>query len=162
MYIIFFKTPIFQDGDVAQWYSIRFACERPRVRSPASPLNFFSITFFFHYIFFPLQHSCLFLSLSLSLSLSLKAEPFLWKPKVCKNQYSFVCALTSLTVLQWQVTVMQYIIQNNKNHWNHIPKTPLAWKKLPKKKGHFAHIGNEIKICGQNKCHHHLSNICEN
>ena len=56
---------------------------------------------------------------------------------------------------------MQYIIQNNKNHWNHIPKTPLAWKKLPKK-GHFAHIGNEIKICSQNKCHHHLSNVCEN
>ena len=56
---------------------------------------------------------------------------------------------------------MQYIIQNNKNHWNHIPKTTLAWKKLPKK-GHFAHIGNEIKICSQNKCHHHLSNICAN
>ena len=34
-------------------------------------------------------------------------------------------------------------------------------KKLPKK-GHFAHIGNEIKICSQNKCHHHLSNVCEN
>ena len=31
-----------------------------------------------------------------------------------------------------------------------------------KKKGHFAHIGNEIKICSQNKCHHHLSNVCEN
>ena len=30
------------------------------------------------------------------------------------------------------------------------------------KKGHFAHIGNEIKICSQNKCHHHLSNVCEN
>ena len=64
---------------------------------------------------------------------------------------------------------MQYIIQNNKNHWNHIPKTPLAWKKLPpppppppKKKGRFAHIGNEIKVCSQNKCHHHLSNVCEN
>ena len=112
---------------------------------------------FFHYIFFPLQHSCLFLSLSLSL----KAEQFLWKPKVCKKRYSFVCALTSLTVLQWQVTVMQYIIQNNKNHWNHIPKTPLTWKKLPKK-GHFANIGNEIKICSQNKCHCHLSNVCEN
>ena len=27
---------------------------------------------------------------------------------------------------------------------------------------HFAHIGNEIKICSQNKCHHHLSNVCEN
>ena len=32
----------------------------------------------------------------------------------------------------------------------------------PQKKGHFAHIGNEIKICSQNKCHHHLSNVCEN
>ena len=73
-----------------------------------------------------------------------------------------MCALTSLTVLQWKVTVMQYIIQNNKNHWNHIPKMPLAWKKLKKKKDHFAHIGNEIKICSQNKCHHHLSNVCEN
>ena len=65
------------------------------------------------------------------------------------------------TAFVWQVTVMQYIIQNNKNHWNHIPKTPLAWKKLPKK-GHFAHTGNQIKICSQNKCHHHLSNVCEN
>ena len=72
-----------------------------------------------------------------------------------------MCALTTLTVLQWQVTVMQYITQNNKNRWNHIPKTPLAWKKASKK-GHFAHIGNEIKICSQNKCHHHLSNVCEN
>ena len=122
---------------------------------------------FFHYIFFPLQRSCLSLSLSFSLFLSLKAEQFLWKPKVCKNRYSFVCALTSLTVLQWQVTVMQYIIQNNKNHWNHIPKTPFSWKKSfkkkkKKKKGHFAHIGNEIKICSQNKFHHHLSNVCEN
>ena len=35
-------------------------------------------------------------------------------------------------------------------------------KKKKKKKGHFAHIGNEIKICSQNKCHHHLSNVCEN
>ena len=73
-----------------------------------------------------------------------------------------MCALTSLTVLQWQVTVMQYVTQNNKNRLNHIPKMPLAWKKLPKKKGHFAHIGNEIKICSQNKCHHHLSKVCEN
>ena len=32
----------------------------------------------------------------------------------------------------------------------------------PQKKSHFAHIGNEIKSCSQNKCHHHLSNICEN
>ena len=30
------------------------------------------------------------------------------------------------------------------------------------KKGHFSHIGKEIKICSQNKCHHHLSNVCEN
>ena len=37
-----------------------------------------------------------------------------------------------------------------------------ASKKKKKKKGHFAHIGNEIKICSQNKCHHHLSNVCEN
>ena len=29
-------------------------------------------------------------------------------------------------------------------------------------KSHFAHIGNEIKICSQNKRHHHLSNVCEN
>ena len=35
-------------------------------------------------------------------------------------------------------------------------------KASKKKKGHFAHIGNEIKICSQNKCHHHLSNVCEN
>ena len=31
-----------------------------------------------------------------------------------------------------------------------------------KKRGHFAHLGNEIKLCSQNKCHHHLSNVCEN
>ena len=40
-----------------------------------------------------------------------------------------------------------------KLHWHE--------KSFPKK-GHFSHIGNEIKICSQNKCHHHLSNICEN
>ena len=58
---------------------------------------------------------------------------------------------------------MKYIIQNNKNHWNHIPKTPLAWKKASKKKAILLIIiGNEIKICSQNKCHHHLSNVCEN
>ena len=34
--------------------------------------------------------------------------------------------------------------------------------KKASKKGHFAHTGNEIKICSQNKCHHHLSNVCEN
>ena len=62
-----------------------------------------------------------------------------------------------LAAFVWQVNS----IQNNKNHWNHIQKTPLAWKKLPKN-GHFAHIGNEIKICSQNKCCHHLSNVCEN
>ena len=35
-------------------------------------------------------------------------------------------------------------------------------KPSPPKKGHFAQKGNEIKICSQNKCHHHLSNVCEN
>ena len=34
--------------------------------------------------------------------------------------------------------------------------------KKASKKGHFVHIGNEIKICSQNKCHHHISNVCEN
>ena len=42
-----FKSPIFQDGDVAQWYSVRFACERPRF----DPRHLHLI--FFHYIFFP-------------------------------------------------------------------------------------------------------------
>ena len=47
------------------------------------------------------------------------------------------------------------IIIFQKRHW--------CEKSLQKKKkGHFAHIGNEIKICSQNKCHHHLSNVCEN
>ena len=41
-------------------------------------------------------------------------------------------------------------------------KNAIGVKKVSKKKGHFAHIGNEIKICSQNKCHHHLSNVCEN
>ena len=41
-------------------------------------------------------------------------------------------------------------------------KNAIGVKKASKKKGHFAHIGNEIKICSQNKCHHHLSNVCEN
>ena len=40
-----------------------------------------------------------------------------------------------------------------KRHWR---------EKSFQKRGHFAHIGNEIKICSQNKCHHHLSNVCEN
>ena len=40
-----------------------------------------------------------------------------------------------------------------KRHWRE--------KSFPKK-CHFAHIGNEIKICSQNKCHRHLSNVCEN
>jgi hypothetical protein len=31
------------NGDVARWYSARFACERPRVRSPASPILSFVI-----------------------------------------------------------------------------------------------------------------------
>ena len=34
--------------------------------------------------------------------------------------------------------------------------------KKASRKGHFTHTGNEIKICSQNKCHHHLSNVCEN
>ena len=43
-------------------------------------------------------------------------------------------------------------------------KNAIGVKKSSKKKGHFAHrsIGNEIKICSQNKCHHHLSKVCEN
>ena len=41
-------------------------------------------------------------------------------------------------------------------------KNAIGMKKASKKKGHFAHIGNEINICSQNKCHHHLSNVCEN
>ena len=40
-----------------------------------------------------------------------------------------------------------------KRHWR---------EKSFQRKGHFAHIGNEIKIFSQNKCHHHLSNVCEN
>ena len=52
--------------------------------------------------------------------------------------------------------VLLYIgIVFQKRHWREK-----SFKK--KKKGHFAHIGNEIKICSQNKCHHHLSNVCEN
>ena len=89
------------------------------------------------------------------------------------NEHSCSCRCTGLPILF--------------RKYYHIPKTPLAWKKLPKK-GHFAHIegsrpkwcissmiysrdtpfwsgtldiGNEIKICSQNKCHHHLSNVCE-
>ena len=41
-------------------------------------------------------------------------------------------------------------------------KNAIGVKKASKKKGRFAHIGKEIKICSQNKCHHHLSNVCEN
>ena len=41
-------------------------------------------------------------------------------------------------------------------------KNAIGVKKASKKKGHFPHIDNEIKICSQNKCHHHLSNVCEN
>ena len=47
-----------------------------------------------------------------------------------------------------------YDIIFQKRHWRE--------KSFQKKRGHFAHIGNEIKICSQNKCHHHLSNVCEN
>ena len=42
---------------------------------------------------------------------------------------------------------------SKKRHWR---------EKSFQKIGHFAHAGNEIKICSQNKCHHHLSNVCEN
>ena len=41
-------------------------------------------------------------------------------------------------------------------------KNAIGVKKASPPKGHFAHIGNEIKICSQNKCHHRLSNVCEN
>ena len=44
---------------------------------------------------------------------------------------------------------------------NAIGVTKVSTKKKKKKRGHFAHIGNEIKICSQNKCHHHLFNVCE-
>ena len=37
-----------------------------------------------------------------------------------------------------------------------------SFQKKKKKKDHFAHIGNGIKICSQSKCYHHLSNVCEN
>ena len=90
---------------------------------------------------------------------ALHGESTLWS--VRWRHVVFESRAFCFTAFVWQVTVMQYIIQNNKNHWNHIPKMPLAWKKLPKK-AHFAHIGNEIKICSQNKCHHHLSNVWEN
>ena len=40
-------------------------------------------------------------------------------------------------------------------------KNATGVKKASKKRS-FSHIGNEIKICSQNKCHHHLSNVCEN
>ena len=35
-------------------------------------------------------------------------------------------------------------------------------KTYPKKAILLIIIGNKIKICSQNKCHHHLSNLCEN
>ena len=34
-------------------------------------------------------------------------------------------------------------------------KNAIGVKKSFQKKGRFAHIGNEIKICRENKCHHH-------
>ena len=72
------------------------------------------------------------------------------------------------------VKILEHISSSNISKLDHIPKTPLAWKKLKKKEkkkrkkkkkgGPFCSqlIGNEIKICSQNKCHHHLSNVCEN
>ena len=41
-------------------------------------------------------------------------------------------------------------------------KNAIGVKKSFQKESRFAHVGNEIKICSQNKCHHHLSNVCEN
>ena len=35
-------------------------------------------------------------------------------------------------------------------------------KASTKKEAILLIIGNEIKICSQYKCHHHLSNVCEN
>ena len=60
---------------------------------------------------------------------------------------------TSVNISYRTTKIIEIIFQ--KHHW-HEKSFP------PPKKGHFAHIGNEIKICGQNKCHHHLSNVCEN
>ena len=57
---------------------------------------------------------------------------------------------------------MQYIIQNNKIIEIIFQKRHWREKRFLKKGGHFAYIGNEIKICSQNKCHHHLSKVCEN
>ena len=50
------------------------------------------------------------------------------------------------------------VIIFQKRHW-HEKK---LHKKKQKKRGHFAHICNEIKTCNQNTCYHHLSNVCEN
>ena len=41
----FLAAALGSSGGVAQWQSVRFACERPRVRSPAPPV-LFSSTFF--------------------------------------------------------------------------------------------------------------------
>ena len=63
----------------------------------------------------------------------------------------------------WSKAKMEHRIMSVACKSDHIPKTPLGDKSFQKKKrGHFTHTGNEIKICRQNKCHHHLSNVCEN
>ena len=41
-------------------------------------------------------------------------------------------------------------------------KNAIGVKKASKKKAILLIIGNEIKICSQNKCHHHHSNVCGN
>ena len=79
----------------------------------------------------------LFLSLSLSLCLSL-----------CLSVSLSLCLSLSLS-LSIYIYIYIYI-----NYIYNIPKTPLAILLII--------MGNEIKICSQNKCHHHLSNVCEN
>ena len=82
--------------------------------------------------------------LSLSLSLSL----------FCKQVY--VVDMKNKGYAWDFLLLMKTVIIFQKRHWREK-----SFKKR-KKKGHFPHIGNEIKICSQNKCHHHLSNVREN
>ena len=79
---------------------------------------------------------------------------------MCKNRYiySFLCTLTSL-MAGYSNAIYHTEQQKSLKSYS---KNAIGVKKASKKKGHFAHIGNEIKICSQNKCHHHLSNVCEN
>ena len=69
-----------------------------------------------------------------------------------------LCSLPPTRVVAWFVP-WKKALKNSKEY--HIPKNAIGGKKASKK-GNFAHIGNEIKICNPNKCHHHLSNVCEN